>query len=111
MDAIVIGSELKQVPDKSSICDEGLYKKYLGKMKNMNYIWKVIAADRALSQSFFIPMTCICHYAGFFFYFQCKYKGEKRLPPAADFSALFERLSEKTHIHKEILENKEDIRF
>ena len=45
MNVVVIFYELKQVPDKTNVCDSGLYKKYIAKLKNTNYLWKVISSD------------------------------------------------------------------
>lgn len=45
----ILPSDLKQIPGNSNICDEGLLKKCLNKVKNLDYIWKTITTNEDLS--------------------------------------------------------------
>ena len=46
-------------------------KSYLNKLKNQDYIWKIISNDLTLSKIFLIPMSCIVEFQGVIAYFSC----------------------------------------
>lgn len=95
--------ELKQIPDKSNICDNSVQEKYARKFLNMDYLWKIITHDAELQKIFYVPMCCVCEYRGFSGFFTVKFDDSKKNSSLNDFSHFFELLAEKSGIHMDIL--------